>query len=110
MAAPSRSGPLGGPMPDRLLLVEDRENLRLLMAKALGARFDVEAVGDGIIAMQCLHERPFAVVVTDVRLPGHVTATTRRAPRAAKSAKACSYSPRPMTLRRRLGSAATMWI
>ena len=57
-------------MPDRLLLVEDRENLRALMAKGLGARFDVEAVGDGTVALQCLHERSYSVVVTDVRLPG----------------------------------------
>ncbi len=57
-------------MPDRVLLVEDRENLRALLARALGARFEVEAVGDGAEAIQRLRESSFAVVVTDVRLPG----------------------------------------
>lgn len=57
-------------MPDRLLLVEDRENLRAVLARALGARFEVDAVGDGSAAIQLLLDRPYAVVVTDVRLPG----------------------------------------
>ena len=54
----------------RLLLVEDRENLRHVLAQALSDRFDVEAVGDGAAALRLLHEIPFAVVITDVRLPG----------------------------------------
>lgn len=57
-------------MPDRLLLVEDRENLRVLLSSALSARFEVDAVGDGAVAIQRLHEERYAVVVTDVRLPG----------------------------------------
>lgn len=57
-------------MPDRLLLVEDRENLRALLTSALSARFEVDAVGDGTVAIQRLHEERYAVVVTDVRLPG----------------------------------------
>ncbi len=57
-------------MSDRLLLVEDRENLRALLARALTARFDVDAVGDGAVAIQRLHDEHYAVVVTDVRLPG----------------------------------------
>jgi len=57
-------------MPDRLLLVEDRENLRALLATALGERFEVDAVGDGALAVQRLHQERYAVVVTDVRLPG----------------------------------------
>ncbi len=57
-------------MPDRLLLVEDRENLRVLLAQALSSRFEVDAVGDGAIAVQRLREEGYAVVVTDVRLPG----------------------------------------
>lgn len=57
-------------MPDRLLLVEDRENLRKLLASALSKRFEVDAVGDGAVAVQRLHDEVYAVVVTDVRLPG----------------------------------------
>lgn len=57
-------------MPDRLLLVEDRENLRDLLARALSVRFDVDAVGDGAVAIQRIHDERYVVVVTDVRLPG----------------------------------------
>lgn len=57
-------------MPERLLLVEDRENLRALLARTLAVHFDVDAVGDGTAALQRLHDTAYAVVVTDVRLPG----------------------------------------
>lgn len=57
-------------MPERLLLVEDREALRGALARVLGARFDVDAVADGTAAIACLNERPYDVVITDVRLPG----------------------------------------
>lgn len=57
-------------MPDRLLLVEDRENLRMLLARVLATRFEVDAVGDGAQAVQRLLDERYAVVVTDVRLPG----------------------------------------
>ncbi|MSQ03862.1 MAG: sigma-54-dependent Fis family transcriptional regulator [Myxococcales bacterium] len=57
-------------MADRLLLVEDRDNLRNILAKMLSVRFDVDAVGDGATAIERLHEDRYAVVVTDVRLPG----------------------------------------
>jgi two-component system response regulator HydG len=57
-------------MPDSLLLVEDRETLRTVLAKALGERFEVEAVKDGSAAIARLQETSFAVVVTDVRMPG----------------------------------------
>lgn len=57
-------------MSVRLLLVEDRENLRALLVRALSARFDVDAVADGAVAVQRLHDEAYAVVVTDVRLPG----------------------------------------
>jgi DNA-binding NtrC family response regulator len=59
-------------MPDRLLLVEDRENLRNLLARSLATRFEVDDVGDGDAAVERLHTagNAYAVVVTDVRLPG----------------------------------------
>ena len=57
-------------MPDRLLLVEDRENLRSMLARTLSGHFDVDAVADGTTAIQRLHDTRYAVVVTDVRLPG----------------------------------------
>lgn len=57
-------------MAERLLLVEDREALRAALARVLGARFDVDAVGDGAAAIACLNEQAYAVVITDMRLPG----------------------------------------
>ena len=57
-------------MPDRLLLVEHRENLRTLLARTLSPRFEVDAVGDGAVAIARLHDSAPTVVVTDVRLPG----------------------------------------
>jgi DNA-binding NtrC family response regulator len=57
-------------MLDRLLLVEDRENLRKLLARALGERFEVDDVADGAVALERLRSGRYTVVVTDVRMPG----------------------------------------
>lgn len=57
-------------MSERLLLVEDRDNLRKLLARTLAERFDVDDVGDGALAIERLRSERYAVVVTDVRLPG----------------------------------------
>ncbi|MCK6525990.1 sigma-54 dependent transcriptional regulator [Myxococcota bacterium] len=70
-------------MPERVLLVEDRESLRNLLGRALIAgRLEVVAVGDAEAAIARLREEPFAVVVSDVRLPGADGATVLRAARA----------------------------
>lgn len=55
---------------DRLLLVEDRENLRVMLAAALAEVFVVDAVADVESALRLIDEGPYDVVVTDVRLPG----------------------------------------
>ncbi|MDP2317195.1 MAG: sigma-54 dependent transcriptional regulator [Pseudomonadota bacterium] len=57
-------------MPERLLLVEDRENLRKLLARTLGERFEVDDVADAESALQRLRSGCYALVITDVRLPG----------------------------------------
>jgi two-component system response regulator HydG len=57
-------------MADRVLLVEDRENLRHVLARALGRSFVVETAADGLEALDRLGEEGWAVVVTDVRMPG----------------------------------------
>ncbi|MFZ5481958.1 MAG: sigma-54-dependent transcriptional regulator [Myxococcota bacterium] len=56
-------------MADRVLLVEDRDNLRALLARALGEAFDVDVAADGRAALGRLATERYAVVVTDVRLP-----------------------------------------
>ena len=57
-------------MADRVLLAEDRDNLREVLARALGRTFDVEAVADGATALARLADERWVVVVTDVRMPG----------------------------------------
>jgi DNA-binding NtrC family response regulator len=61
-------------MPERskhLLLVEDEAPLRAAVAEQLGDRgFVVEAAESGEAAVARLAEFAFALVVTDLRLPG----------------------------------------
>ncbi|MBT2504094.1 response regulator transcription factor [Curtobacterium sp. ISL-83] len=54
----------------RLLLVEDDARLGPLMAKVLGARWNVELVADGEAALTTALARFFDVMVVDRRLPG----------------------------------------
>ncbi len=55
---------------DRVLVVEDRKNLRDLLVRRLAEAFEVVEAADGGSALQHLAEEVFAVVVTDVKLPG----------------------------------------
>ena len=59
-------------MPAEILLVEDRESLRTMLAETLSAEgWGVEAVGTGDEALRRLSEgRRYAVVLTDLKLPG----------------------------------------
>ena len=56
-------------MADRVLLVEDRDHLRALLARTLSAAFDVDEAADGARALSALDAGHYAVVVSDVRLP-----------------------------------------
>lgn len=54
-----------------LLLVEDDEDTRELMALALrGAGFDVQAAGSGREALDLLEATPYDLLVTDYDMPG----------------------------------------
>ncbi len=54
-----------------LLLVEDKDSFRRLLAQALeGSAWSVRAVADPQEALEALAERPAQVLVTDLRLPG----------------------------------------
>ncbi len=59
-------------MPADLLLVEDRESLRTMLAETLSAEgWGVESVGTGDEAVRRLAEgRRYSVVLTDLKLPG----------------------------------------
>ena len=62
--------PSSRPNAPRLLIVEDRENLRNLLARTLAGPFDVSTAADGETALRMLEAEAWDVVVTDVRLPG----------------------------------------
>lgn len=54
-----------------LLLVEDKDSFRRLLSQALeGTVWKTLAVADPQEALRALEERPFQVLVTDLRLPG----------------------------------------
>lgn len=56
--------------PKRILVVEDNEDLRALFRDALSAAgFDVTEAGDGLQALQRLHNDLPDLVVLDLRLP-----------------------------------------
>jgi DNA-binding NtrC family response regulator len=71
-------------MPGRVLIVEDRDSLRRMLATALGQEgYEVESAADGGEGIRRVEERPFDLVLTDLKLPGasglEVLAAARRA-------------------------------
>ncbi|MBI5378615.1 MAG: sigma 54-interacting transcriptional regulator [Nitrospirae bacterium] len=55
----------------RILVVDDEEGARQALRDLLARRgFDVETVPDGEAALALLAERPFHVMITDLRMPG----------------------------------------
>ena len=56
---------------DRILLVEDKESLRAVLKKTLEAEgFGVEEAPDGRAAVEKIRHDRYAMVLTDLRLPG----------------------------------------
>jgi len=54
----------------RLLIVEDRDSLRRMLERALGEEgYEVAAAADGRAAIRLVEERPFDLVLTDLKLP-----------------------------------------
>jgi two-component system response regulator AtoC len=54
----------------RVLVVDDKENMRKLVARILEEGFAVEEAEDGARALALVATRPWDVVVTDLRMPG----------------------------------------
>jgi DNA-binding NtrC family response regulator len=55
----------------RLLLVDDEERFRVTLSKLLGVRgIQVAAVGSGEEALEELKNKPYDVILLDVRMPG----------------------------------------
>ncbi len=53
----------------RVLVVDDKENIRKLFERFLGSAFEVSTADGGHAAMRALEAEKFDVVVTDVRMP-----------------------------------------
>jgi two-component system response regulator AtoC len=54
----------------RVLVVDDKENIRKLLARILGESYDVTTAADGLGAIALLAAQHFDAVVTDLRMPG----------------------------------------
>ncbi len=54
----------------RILVVDDKENVRTLLARILGEAHDLTEAEDGQRAISLLSSREFDVVLTDLRMPG----------------------------------------
>jgi DNA-binding NtrC family response regulator len=54
----------------RILVVDDKANMRQLLRDILAARHQVRLAADGGEAIALLEKEPFDVVLTDVRMPG----------------------------------------
>jgi two-component system response regulator AtoC len=57
-------------MAPRVLVVDDKENMRKLLVRILADGYAVEEAEDGARALSLVATRPFDVVVTDIRMPG----------------------------------------
>jgi two-component system response regulator AtoC len=54
----------------KILVVDDKENVRALLARILGEAHDITEAEDGQRAVSLLASRVFDVVLTDLRMPG----------------------------------------
>ena len=63
---------MDGAVRPRVLVVDDEESIRLLVARTLASdcEADVETVGDGSSAITKLESGDFDLVITDLRMPG----------------------------------------
>jgi two-component system response regulator AtoC len=53
----------------RVLVADDKENMRRLVARILEDTFEVEEAEDGARALALVATRPYDVIVTDIRMP-----------------------------------------
>jgi len=59
------------PEKPRVLLVDDEVEFTRHLSFVLSRRgFEVEAVGDGLLALSLLSQKPYDVVVLDIKMPG----------------------------------------
>ncbi len=57
-------------MSSQVLLVDDEQNVLSALRRGLRGRFDLETAEGGTVALEMIRDRgPYAVVVTDMRMP-----------------------------------------
>ena len=54
----------------RLLIVDDEETVRRLFAQCLNERYSCETAANAQEALDWLQQEPFALVITDIQMPG----------------------------------------
>lgn len=54
----------------KVLVVDDKENMRALLRDIMAGQYEVTLASDGVAAQQALEANSFEVVLTDVRMPG----------------------------------------
>ena len=80
---PSAVSPHSNEDRQRVLWVDDNADMRAYVARLLGHRYDVEAVGDGLSALSAAAARLPDLVLSDVMLPGMDGFTLLQALRAS---------------------------
>lgn len=63
------SAPLGEATPARILLADDNTDMRDYIKRLLSQYYDVEAVGDGIAALEAISQQMPDLILTDVMMP-----------------------------------------
>jgi excisionase family DNA binding protein len=70
-AAPRGTAPPAAGTTPRILVADDEEAIRELLARTLAlAEYDVRTVGDGQSAIDLLRIERFQLLITDLRMPG----------------------------------------
>jgi DNA-binding NtrC family response regulator len=54
----------------RVLVVDDKDTMVMLMSRILSPEFDVTTAADGTRALGLIASQPFDVVISDIRMPG----------------------------------------
>ena len=68
--AASTAGTERGGRRERVLLADDNADMREYLSRLLADHWEVEAVGDGRVALEAVHRRRPDLVLSDVMMPG----------------------------------------
>ena len=64
------SSPTAGAAQERILFADDNADMRAYVSRLLGERWRVEAVSDGLAALESIRRDPPALVLSDAMMPG----------------------------------------